>query len=172
MKSFIVLLTALTLLGAGCTSTVTTTTQTDTNNAAATDSLNYANTQYGFSLTLPASWQGYTITTDTWQGNKTNPPGSEASESTIETGTTIIINNPNADTTGQRIPVMVIPLNQWADIDSGTVSTSAAPFSPSELGRNAAYVFALPPRYDFSFDTPEHMTEAVTFLKTFKASNL
>ncbi|MEI6510797.1 MAG: hypothetical protein WCO25_02010 [Candidatus Uhrbacteria bacterium] len=172
MKSLFVLVATLALLGAGCSSTVTTTTQTNQDKAAVTDSLNYVNAQYGFSLTLPESWQGYTITTDIWQGNKANPPGSAASESTVETGTTITINNPKADTTGQRIPVMVIPLNQWADIDTGIVSTSAAPFSPNELGRNTAYVFALPPRYDYGFDTPEHMAEAVTFLKSFKTVNL
>jgi len=32
----------------------------------------------------------------------------------------------------------------------GNLSTSAAPFGPQEIARNAKYVFALPPRYNYA----------------------
>jgi hypothetical protein len=35
----------------------------------------------------------------------------------------------------------------------GNLSTSAAPFGPQEVARNAKYVFALPPRYNYAMET-------------------
>jgi hypothetical protein len=48
---------------------------------------------------------------------------------------------------------MVYTLDQWNQVQQGTLVVTAAPFPPSELGRNKTYVFALPPRYDYDFST-------------------
>jgi hypothetical protein len=48
---------------------------------------------------------------------------------------------------------MVFTLDEWNQVQQEKISVSAAPFGPSELGRNQQYVFALPPRYDYDFLT-------------------
>src|SRR5450759_413214 len=52
-------------------------------------SIEYQNTEYGFSFSLPVSWKGYSIITDTWRGyNNGN------SEITVEQGPIISIRHP------------------------------------------------------------------------------
>ena len=46
---------------------------------------------------------------------------------------------------------MVFTPAQWRSVRQEKFLVSAAPFGPGELGRNSKYVFALPPRYDYSF---------------------
>lgn len=102
----------------------------------------YRNIQYRFCFLLPASWEGYSILTDQW---KVYEPGPHQGES----GPVILIRHPKwtekepyAD-----IPIMVFTLAQWHLVDDGEIILSAAPIGPSELGRNAEYVFAAPARY-------------------------
>jgi hypothetical protein len=51
----------------------------------------------------------------------------------------------------QDIPIMIFTLSQWESVEQETLSVSAAPIPPSELGRNSSYVFALPARYNFAY---------------------
>lgn len=53
----------------------------------------------------------------------------------------------------QDIPIMVFTYPQWKLVDDGSVSVSAAPYGPGEIGRNRKYVFALPPRFLIDEDT-------------------
>jgi hypothetical protein len=46
------------------------------------------------------------------------------------------------------IPIMVFTLNQWKTLLQGKFLVDAGPIGPAELGHNARYVFALPPRYN------------------------
>jgi hypothetical protein len=103
-------------------------------------SLVYTNKSYGFRFALPASWKGYSIVVKTW-GDGKDP--------------LILIRHPlwTEATPRQDIPVMVIKLEQWDLIQQGKLSVSAAPIGPDELGHNAKYVFALPPRYNFAYLT-------------------
>jgi hypothetical protein len=108
-----------------------------------TSTLSYVNNEYGFTFSLPVSWQGYIIVTSTWTGYS----------APITHGPIISIRSPlwTSSTPTQDIPVMVFTLAEWSAVSSGTMAVSAAPFPPSELGRNARYVFALPARYNYAF---------------------
>lgn len=112
-------------------------------------SITYNNTQYGFTFTLPLSWNGYTLVNGTWQGL------SVATGAVVETGPLISIRHPLWTTANKRqdIPILVFTLSQWNKITSEKVHIGAAPIPPSELGRNATYVFALPARYNYAFPT-------------------
>jgi hypothetical protein len=130
------------VLFAGCTSSIATPLPT----AQPTGSIEYQNTEYGFSFTLPVSWKGYSIITDTWQGyNNGN------SNITVEQGPIISIRHPlwTSENPYQDIPIMVFTLAQWNSLQQGDYSVSAGGIY-TELGRNAKYVFALYSRYNFA----------------------
>jgi len=110
----------------------------------------YKDTQYGFDVKLPDSWLNYTIVTEKWQGDVADDKlGSVA----VATGPEILIRHPAWTTTipRQDIPVMVFTIAQWDDLQQDKFHIGAAPIGPSELGRNANYVFGLPARYNFAF---------------------
>ena len=101
----------------------------------------YRNDQYGFSFLLPPSWEGYSITADTWNGN----------DIADTTGPIISINPPQLpDESLQNIPVLVFTREQWKLVQNSSLVVSAAPIGPIKLGQNSKYVFALPPRW-FSY---------------------
>jgi len=103
----------------------------------AANSVVYSNKEYGFRFYLPKSWKGYSIVPPPVRGD----------------GAIIRIRHPNWTLAEPRedIPIQVFTRTQWPSIQDGTRSVSAAPFPPSELGRNAKYVFALPARYNYDF---------------------
>lgn len=107
----------------------------------------YKNTQYGFSFSLPASWKGYSIITNKWDGRDTK------SGNITETGPLYFIRHAlwTSAKPRQDIPIMVFTIVQWKLILQETLAVSAAPIGPSELGRNNNYVFALPARYNFAY---------------------
>jgi hypothetical protein len=107
----------------------------------------YTNDRYGFRFSLPSTWEGYSIITDTWAGF------SQGDEEASETGPLISIRHPlwTEDTPRQDIPVMVFTLEQWEALQAEAFHIGAAPIGPSELGRNDDHVFALPARYNFEF---------------------
>src|SRR6185369_6547481 len=122
------------------------------NTTTSTDTIEYKNTQYGFSVTLPKSWTGYTIVSSTWDGSSLDSKGQNY---VSEHGPLVSIRHPlwTAANPRQDIPVMVFTLKQWNDMQADQFHIGAAPINPSELGRNATYVFALPARYNFSYLT-------------------
>jgi hypothetical protein len=126
---------------------------TNTNSSISTpnesNSIVYKNTEYGFDFTLPASWQGYSIITAKWEGNDVK------SGKLTESGPMLSIRHPQwtAQNPRQDIPIYVFTIAQWNSLQQETFHIGAAPIGPSELGRNAAYVFALPARYNFAFPT-------------------
>jgi len=113
----------------------------------------YTNHKYNFTLTLPATWQGYTVhTLEDWHGTLASPPtGSSTPMPKWEKGPILTIRHPlwTRDHPREDIPIMVFTHPQWDLVQSEKLIVSAAPFPPSELGHNDKYVFALPPRYDF-----------------------
>ena len=124
-------------------------TATPVSTPAATTSITYTNTQYGFTFTLPSSWAGYTIVMSTWQG------WSSASGKVVQTGTLLFIRHPLWSSVNKRqdIPILVYSLAQWTALGKEAFNMGAAPIPPSELARNANYVFALPARYNYAFPT-------------------
>jgi hypothetical protein len=126
---------------------ITTATQSNTDSIAP-----YVNSRYGFRFYLPADWRGYSIIV---RERSSNP----------DDYTTIKIRHPlwTEQTPRQDIPIMVFTPQQWRMIQQGTLNVSAAPFPPSELGRNRQFVFALPPRYDYAF--PEGYLEVEKIMR-------
>lgn len=111
----------------------------------------YRNTDFGFCVSLPQSWEGYSIVSQQWDGRDNTPTGSNA----VSHGPLIAIRNPRwtAKDPHQDIPIMVFTHAQWDSVQRADLVVSAAPFPPSELGRNEKYVFGLPPRYNYAFPT-------------------
>ena len=112
------------------------------------DTVVYKNTQYGFNFTLPASWKGYTIVNDKWEGLALDD-----SQKVAETGPKVSIRHPLWTTQNPRqdIPIMIFTLAQWESLQRDKFHIGAAPIGPSEIARNSKYVFALPARYNFAF---------------------
>lgn len=115
--------------------------------------IKYMNTDYGFSVSLPDSWKGYSTVSDKWEGYGLVDSGDR--QVLIATGTLVYIRHPDWTEASPRqdIPVMIFTLKQWDDQLQDKFHIGAAPIGPSELGRNSRYVFALPARYNFAFRT-------------------
>jgi hypothetical protein len=101
----------------------------------------YENTQFGFCFRLPASWTGYSILTGQWDGMV-------MSTNQMIHGPSITIRNAKWTTENpyQDIPILIFKPEIWRKVDGAKIMVGAAPFAPSELGRNNRYVFALPAR--------------------------
>lgn len=115
--------------------------------ASSTTAVVYNNSEYGFTVSLPESWKGFSIVTSFWEGNPLTATG------TPQTGTRVVIRNPKWTSAlpYQDIPVLVFTVSQWNQYQAEDFSVSAAPILASELGRNNRYVFALPPRWNFTY---------------------
>lgn len=111
-------------------------------------SITYTNREYGFRFALPSTWKGYSVVAGSWTGRAIDEPAAPA-----EHGPEISIRNPRwtQTTPYQDIPILVFTHEQWTLVSQEKIAVSAAPFGPTELGRNARYVFALPPRYNYAF---------------------
>ena len=127
----------------------------------------YKNAEYGFSVSLPATWRGYAVTNDEWSGDAA---GDQLGETHYTTGTVVSIHNPRwtKEVMYQDIPIMIFTLNQWEDLQQEKFHIGAAPIPPSELGRNARYVFALPARYNFAFPPGYEEVEQIIQSKPLK----
>lgn len=110
----------------------------------------YENSEFGFKISLPENWRGYTISIDKWTGYVI---GDRLGEKVFTDGPVVSIHNPEwkGINSYQDIPVMVFTIDQWNDLQSEKFHIGAAPIGPSELGRNSRYIFALPARYNYAF---------------------
>lgn len=128
----------------------------------------YHNTEYGFMLTLPDSWKGYTVVKDVWKGGRID----ESLQQEEYTGPKIILKNPQttAQQMWQDIPIMVFTHDVWQLVAEEKLAVSAAPIGPTKIGENADYVFATPPRW-YGFTDTQGWEEAVEIVKTFRAVN-
>jgi hypothetical protein len=123
------------------------------------NSIEYQNTQYGFSFSLPESWTGYSIVTDKWEGYTIGPKG----DILVEQGLLISIRHPQWTSKNPRqdIPIMVFTLIQWDSLLRDKFHIGAAPINPTLLSFNANYVFALPARYNYAFRTGYEEVEKI-----------
>jgi len=114
------------------------------------ETIDYHNDEYGFSFSLPASWKGYSIGIDKWEGHTSD---SLKGDVVVEQGPMISIVHPSSTPQQPRqdIPIMVFTIQQWDHLQRGDWLIGAAPIGPLELGRNSGYVFALPARYNYAF---------------------
>lgn len=124
------------------------------------NSIVYRNNRYGFSFSLPESWEGYTIVNDRWEGISL-----ERSKSgrVVERGPILSIRHPKWTSKNPRqdIPIMIFTLEQWKSLQQKKFSVGAAPVGPTELDRNSKYVFALPARYNYAFPTGYEEVEKI-----------
>lgn len=109
-------------------------------------SVTYKNTEYGFTFSLPVSWQGYSIVQGAWKGNLLK-------DKAEQTGPKLLIRNPKWTESApyEDLPILVFTIPQWNAYLAENFSVSAAPIQASELARNNMYVFALPPRWDYDY---------------------
>jgi hypothetical protein len=123
------------------------TSQPTISKAPATKSVVYTNKEYGFRFSLPESWKGYSILTSEWTGEVYDEDGTRSPND--ERGPELTIRHPlwNKANPREDIPLMIFTAAQWVLIERENLSVSAAPVGPEDIGRNAKYVFALPPRY-------------------------
>jgi hypothetical protein len=121
---------------------------TATTKQVITNSTTYINRRYRFRFVLPSSWKGFRIITGSWTGTAV-----DGSADAPEHGPELSIRNPlwTKSHPRQDIPIMIFTRKQWDLVSQNKIAMSAAPFGPTELGRNARYVFALPPRYNYAF---------------------
>jgi hypothetical protein len=124
-------------------------------------SIVYVNRKYHFRFTLPVSWKGYTTLTSSRPLEARDTSG----QSNQPAGILVMLSirhplwtkqNPRQD-----IPIMIFTHQQWELVQQEKIIVSAAPFPPSELGRNTRYVFARPPRYNFAFPTGYEEVEKI-----------
>jgi hypothetical protein len=150
-----------TTLAATTTSTPTTVSSSTTSTSEQTTGIEYRNTDYGFTFSLPESWKGYSIVRQQWEGFPNNNTTGSADQPVY--GPEILIRHPKWTSSHPRqdIPIMVFTLAQWAQVQKETLTVGAAPIPPSELGRNAKYVFALPARYNYAFPTGYEEVEKI-----------
>lgn len=115
--------------------------QTTQEEGAQNQSIIYRNNTYGFSVPLPSSWEGYSVV-------------EKAEKSYLE----IRIQHPESTKENPRmdVPVLVVPIatwNMWYPPSNPLDGQHpfAAPVPATERARNAKYVFATAPRYNFSY---------------------
>jgi len=125
----------------------------------------YQDTNYGFEIKFPESWEGYSVVRSSWKGNKIEEEGKI-------TGALIIFRNPNwtEERHWQDIPVMVFTHDVWTLVESEKIAVSAAPIGPQKIGENKKYVFATPPRW-YGFTDDIDWQGAVEIVKTFTAND-
>ena len=121
----------------------------------------YRNNAYGFSVALPESWRGYSVT-------------EKAQGSYLE----VHIAHPQSTAQNSRmdVPVLVVPIatwNNWYPVgaeESGQ-HPFAAPVPATERARNTKYVFATAPRYNFSYlpgwEEVDEIVQKITGLNIF-----
>jgi hypothetical protein len=129
-----------------------------------TDWRTYTNNDYGFSISFPDSWKGYSVEINSWNGYLVNDNNTKYS------GVKIVFKNPQSTTNQpwQDIPVMIITPDIWKLIEQEKIAVSAAPIGPSKIGENQKYIFATPPRW-YGFTDAIGIEEALNIVKTFKA---
>ncbi len=110
----------------------------------------YKNTKYGFTFSLPDSWKGFIIEEDFWEGYA---PSDTVGQALIANGPLVFIRHPlwTEKNPRQDIPIMIFTISEWNDIQNDKFHIGAAPVGPKEITRNSKYVFAVQARYNFAF---------------------
>jgi hypothetical protein len=111
--------------------------------------LSYHNEQYDFTFFLPASWQGYSVLTQQWNG-QTYSPGTDKVVET-EHGPVIVLRHPQwaASDPYYDIPILVMTRNQWKADKQGQFTIFSDGLE-NEIAHNAKYVFAIWSRFNWN----------------------
>ena len=111
----------------------------------------YHNKEYALVFFLPASWQGYSVLLQQWEGISYSP-AKDATAVTAQ-GPMIVLRNPQwkADDPYQDIPIMVFTRSQWDSNKQGRFGIGAGGFD-EEMWHNQKYVFGMSSRYNAADD--------------------
>jgi hypothetical protein len=144
MKNKIILCLALVLSGGlfGCSTT--------TKNRPSDLPVIYHNAKYDFTFFLPASWQGYSVLIQQWDGE--NYLSTEDKDVIVGHGAIIILRYPQwkANKPYQDIEILFFTRSQWDALKHGKLWPSLyAGGVMDELWHNHKYVFAMSSRYNW-----------------------
>ena len=123
--------------------------------------LHYHEAQYGLTFNLPASWQGYSVIIQKWDGYP----------STIDHGPIIMLRHPQwrAAKPYQDIPIMVFTRSQWEAQEQGKFFPYAGGVI-SEMWHNRKYVFGVYSRYN-AYDEVRGWKEADDIINQTRAAH-
>jgi len=151
-------ITALLVAGCGCLS-----------DPPSNASLHYRDPGYGFTFSLPASWQGYSVLAEQWEGQTY----SAAVDSLVvaEHGPMIVLRHPQwqAGDPYQDIPILIFAREQWAAYRQGGFEIGAGGFQ-FEIGHNLKFVFTMSTRYNAD-DSVQGWKEADEIVERNRAAN-
>ena len=108
----------------------------------------YHNAQYDFTFFLPASWQGYSVLTQQWEGHTYSAAADK--EVALEHGPVIVLRHSQwkASNPWQDIPILVFTRSQWKADKQGRLSIGAGGVE-YEIGHNRTYVFGIHSRFNW-----------------------
>jgi hypothetical protein len=131
--------------------------------------LRYRNPQYDFTFSLPASWQGYSVLVQQWEGMSYLP--AKDTTAVIARGPIIVLRHPQwqADDPWQDIPIMVYTRSQWEAEAQGKFFPYAGGVM-DEMWHNRKYVFAIYSRYN-ALDSVKGWQEAADIIERNRAAN-
>jgi hypothetical protein len=129
----------------------------------------YHNAHYDFTFYLPASWQGYSVLVEQWQGTS-YLPGKDTTAVTAQ-GPMIVLRHPQwrAGDRYQDIPIMVFTRSQWDSDQNGRFGIGAGGFD-EEMWHNEKYVFGMSSRYNGA-DSVKGWKEVADIVERNRAAN-
>ena len=150
MKLIITLYLALVLTGVlfGC-STAANHVSSNAPNQLPQLPLRYYNTQSDLAFFLPASWLGYSVMDQQWEG--TTYSAAEDKTVVVGHGPMIILRHPQwkASAPYQDIPILVFTRRQWDALNHGKLwPTCYVGGTMDEICHNSQYVFAISSRFN------------------------
>ena len=94
--------------------------------SAVMNALTYTNKEYGFTFALPQDFEGYTILNEEWEGTDIK---NTASKARVFKGPQITIRDPRwtSQVPRQDIPIMILTVDQWNQLQNGEFSIGEEP---------------------------------------------
>jgi len=132
--------------------------------------LRYRNPQYDFTFFLPASWQGYSVLIQEWEGVSYLP--AKDTTAVIARGPIIVLRHPQwkADDPWQDIPIMVYTRGQWEAEKQGKFAPNIAGGVIDEMWHNRKFVFGIYSRHN-ALDSVKGWQEAADIIERNRAAN-
>ncbi len=152
----------------------------------------YHNARYNFTFSLPASWRGYSVLAQQWEGQTYMPAAIRERASMIsaslicvdmassardevvvtEHGPIIVLRHPQwkASDPYQDIHILVFTRSQWEAHHQGRFGGIGAGGVEEEIGHNSKYVFAISSRFNAA-DSVKGWKEATDIVGRHMAAN-
>ena len=129
----------------------------------------YHNKHYGLAFCLPASWQGYSVLAEQWEGETYVLAKDELL--ITERGPIIVLRHPEwrDDRPSQDIPLLVFTRRQWQAMREGKFSVGVGGVW-EEVMHNSMYVFAISSRFNAN-DSLSGWQEATHLVERNRAGN-